>query len=67
MCKDKWNISCCSELPVSLFQCLVAELNMYEAQASAYKSDLTRANEELQSVKKKYFAQVNLVFIMFYR
>jgi hypothetical protein len=40
---------------------------MYEAQVSAYKSDLARVNEELQIVKKKYFAQVNQVYIMFYR
>jgi hypothetical protein len=39
---------------------------MYEAQVSEYKSDLARVNEELQSVKKKYFAQVNQVHIMFY-
>ncbi|XP_033609267.1 cilia- and flagella-associated protein 58 [Cryptotermes secundus] len=40
-------------------KCLAAELNMYEAQVSEYKSHLARVNEELQTVKKKYFAQVN--------
>jgi hypothetical protein len=39
---------------------------MYEAQVSEYKSDLARVNEELQTVKKKYFAQVNQAYIMSY-
>jgi hypothetical protein len=36
---------------------------MYKAQVSEYKSDLEKVNKELQDMKKKYFAQVNQVYI----
>jgi len=39
---------------------------MYEAQVSEYKFELERVNEELQDVKKNYFAKVNQKYIMFY-
>lgn len=39
---------------------------MYKAQVSEYKFDLEKVNKELQDVKKKYFTQVNQVYIILY-
>lgn len=38
-------------------QCLVAELNMYEAQTEEYKGDMARMGNEMCELKKKYYTQ----------
>lgn len=50
---------CDEHANVSFFfeQCLVAELNMYEAQVGEYKGDMARMSGEMGELKKKYYAQ----------
>ncbi|EFN63810.1 Coiled-coil domain-containing protein 147 [Camponotus floridanus] len=38
-------------------KCLVAELNVYEAQLGEYKGDMERMSNEMCELKKKYYAQ----------
>ncbi|KAL6434920.1 hypothetical protein ACFW04_005231 [Cataglyphis niger] len=38
-------------------KCLVAELNVYEAQLGEYKGDMERMGNEMCELKKKYYAQ----------